>query len=273
MELRILAVVACLISLSFGGLGPNDETTILTLQNNVRSSLGVSALTWDSNAATVAQNYAQLCTYQHNADRTTQYDALTKTTVVVGENIAAGAGTPYLSASAAVNLWLDEVQYYNCTVNGCNGGQVCGHYTQSIWDTTTGVGCGAANCTINSPFQGFTDWVFWVCDYTPAGNIEGVSPIPLSDCSKVGEPLTNPQDTTTSEKIPSTEATSAQNGGSTKATSAQNGGSTEATSAQNGSSAQNGGSTDTADTVPVSASVTLYSFSVFISGLLVLLIQ
>lgn len=41
-------------------------------------------LTWDSNLATVASNWAAGCTNTHNDDRTTQYDNLAGSTDYVG---------------------------------------------------------------------------------------------------------------------------------------------------------------------------------------------
>lgn len=52
----------------------------------------------------------------------------------------------------------------------------CGHYTQIVWRNTTHVGCATKVCDKNSPFQGFTRWQFWVCNYSPPGNFVGQRP-------------------------------------------------------------------------------------------------
>jgi len=38
------------------------------------------------------------------------------------------------------------------------------------------VGCAHVSCTTNTPFSGFPDWDFSVCDFSPPGNYTGQSP-------------------------------------------------------------------------------------------------
>ena len=72
----------------------------------------------------VAQNYAEQCVFEHNADRVSQQSTFT----FVGENLAATTGpTNY---TYLVMLWYDEIQDYNFSSNTCAQGGVCGHYTQ-----------------------------------------------------------------------------------------------------------------------------------------------
>ncbi|WCJ33869.1 pathogenesis-related gene 1 [Euphorbia peplus] len=49
-----------------------------------------------------------------------------------GENLAKGSSSSF-SGTAAVNLWVQEKQYYNYTSNSCIGGNQCLHYTQVVW--------------------------------------------------------------------------------------------------------------------------------------------
>ncbi len=141
--------------------------------NQARAAVGDSPLAWDPIAAEVAQNYAAQCTFAHNANASSQYAALGGTGGL-GENIAAGAPTETPQAAAA--SWVAEEQYYDHATNSCATGQVCGHYTQIVWSTTTGVGCAHVSCTTNSPFPGYPDWDLSVCDFNPPGNSPGQAP-------------------------------------------------------------------------------------------------
>ncbi len=127
---------------------------------------------WDPSAETVAKGWAAQCNFNHNPNP----DG--------GENIYASCSnsTPVtITGTDAVSSWSAEANNYvypatggNCTSTDTTLG--CGHYTQLVWRTTTGVGCAVQQCTTNSPCGGFPDWAFVVCDYTPAGNWTGVSP-------------------------------------------------------------------------------------------------
>lgn len=133
---------------------------ITAAHNQVRANAmptpqpALPALTWSTSLGTYAQTYADKCVYQHSGGPH-------------GENIYASAGsTP--TGQSVVNEWASESANYTYSTNACKG--VCGHYTQIVWRKTTQLGCGIANCSTGSPFSGFTDWTFVVCDYDPPGN-------------------------------------------------------------------------------------------------------
>ena len=42
---------------------------------------------------------------------------------------------------AAVTAWVNEEADYHYASNTCDAGQMCGHYTQIVWATTTKLGC------------------------------------------------------------------------------------------------------------------------------------
>lgn len=73
------------------------------------------------------------------------------------------------TAADAVSSWVQEKQYYDCGSNACAAGQVCKHYTQVVWGSTTKAGCAAVACD----GQGGT---FIVCEYDPPGNLVGQRP-------------------------------------------------------------------------------------------------
>ena len=64
---------------------------------------------------------------------------------------------------AVVQAWYDEIKYYDYETNSCQEGEMCGHFTQVLWSTTTSLGCAAMSCKDASQV--------WVCEYVPAGNI------------------------------------------------------------------------------------------------------
>lgn len=62
-----------------------------------------------------------------------------------------------------VQAWYEEVKWYDYDTNSCQKGQMCGHYTQIIWNTSRKLGCAAMACKDFSQV--------WVCEYAPPGNI------------------------------------------------------------------------------------------------------
>jgi pathogenesis-related protein 1 len=119
-------------------------------------------LTWSTEAAQKAQEWADKCQFAHNPSRGN-----------LGENIA--AATPnHLTTMGVVQNWASESANYNYGTNTCTS--TCGHYTQIVWRNTTQVGCATKVCDKNSPFNGFTQWQIWVCNYSPPGNITGQRP-------------------------------------------------------------------------------------------------
>jgi hypothetical protein len=127
------------------------------------------ALTWSASAAAVAQAWADGCTYAHNPGRGA--DGTPR-----GENIAASSTGYWGTPAGVVGAWASEWPDYTYSTNACAAGKVCGHYTQLVWRATLRVGCAKAACSVNSPFAGFPNWEFYVCDYEPPGNWSGQRP-------------------------------------------------------------------------------------------------
>jgi pathogenesis-related protein 1 len=118
---------------------------------------------WASDVAATAQAYANQCVYQHSG------------APGLGENIFAGAPWGDDETTAA-QLWAGEFASYDYASNTCASGAVCGHYTQMVWRSSVEIGCGITNCSVNSPFAGFPQWTFVVCNYRPPGNFVGQRP-------------------------------------------------------------------------------------------------
>jgi uncharacterized protein YkwD len=128
-------------------------------------------VSWDPILADSAYNYLSKCVVSsgsvaHNADRTTDYQALGGTDSYVGENIYATTGNTVAPADA-VNDWMSEASKYDYTKNDLT---TAGHYTQVVWRDSVRIGCAIVNC----PNARFNNTV--LCDYAPGGNITGQKP-------------------------------------------------------------------------------------------------
>jgi hypothetical protein len=77
-----------------------------------------------------------------------------------------------------LGMWWAEKAHYDLATNTCKPGQVCGHYTQLVWSTTTKIGCAVSLCTpqktLNTP--GFT----LACELGAGGNLFGQRPYTAS---------------------------------------------------------------------------------------------
>nr|XP_055047247.1 GLIPR1-like protein 1 isoform X5 [Misgurnus anguillicaudatus] len=142
-------------------------------------------MTWDEGLAISARAWARNCVFKHNPNLQ-QPGKMHPIFTPVGENI--WAGTPYtkFKVQSAIQLWVDEDQYYNYNSNNCS--KVCSHYTQVVWADTYKVGCAAQACqngVAETTFSTVPGIVF-VCNYATAGNYAGVSPYkkgkPCSGC-------------------------------------------------------------------------------------------
>ncbi|XP_020228108.1 pathogenesis-related protein PR-1 [Cajanus cajan] len=131
----------------------------LVPQNAARALVRLRPLVWDPKLTRYAQWYAN----QRRNDC-----ALHHSNGPYGENIFWGSGTGWKPAQA-VSAWVEERQWYNYAQNSCADGQMCGHYTQVVWRSTTKVGCASVVC---SGGKG----TFITCNYDPPGNYYGERP-------------------------------------------------------------------------------------------------
>jgi pathogenesis-related protein 1 len=115
---------------------------------------------WDEHLAARARAWAQRCEFRHSK---TDY----------GENL--GARTDQADPATIVAAWADEAAHYDHRRDRCASGQVCGHYTQVVWRSSTQIGCAVARCSGGGPFGG-GEWFLSVCNYSPPGNWKGEKP-------------------------------------------------------------------------------------------------
>lgn len=172
-----------------------QQTEALNMHNTDRSlepSSNEFVMNWDVNLAARAQQYAAQCVWQHGM----LTDCAGNT---IGQNLymtwSSNGQFPALNMTNVVQSWWNERQYWNYTTATCQPNQVCGHFTQLTWSTTTAVGCGYYNCpSVYVPGgTNVTNGVFVVCDYSPAGNVVGVQPFTIgaacSNCASVTRKL------------------------------------------------------------------------------------
>lgn len=127
------------------------------------ASPSIPSLVWDATVASTAQSWADGCVFAHGGH------------VGLGQNLYGAAEGATLTLAVASNAWASEEPDYQYATNTCPGA-LCGHYTQMVWRATTQLGCGQKQCTTGSPFGGFPNWNFIVCDYNPPGNYSGQKP-------------------------------------------------------------------------------------------------
>lgn len=129
----------------------------LEVHNVYRAEVGIEDVSWSDELAASATEWAEElasdCSFEHSNGN-------------YGENLWKGTSAAF-SIKDVVDSWGEEKQHYNYGDNSCVDGEVCGHYTQIVWEATTQVGCGVATC------DGYD---VWVCQYTSQGNIVGQKP-------------------------------------------------------------------------------------------------
>ncbi|KAI9208929.1 CAP domain-containing protein [Polychytrium aggregatum] len=140
----------------------------LDAHNTARAQYGHAPLTWDNNLSQAAFAYAQ--TQAATGNGPLEHGGVP---AGAGQNLASYGGYPNaFDCHTPVAAWVSESVFYSgqaIDINNPNDFEKWGHFTAVIWPTTKTVGCGyAGDNTLQNE-------VFWVCDYFPAGNIQGVS--------------------------------------------------------------------------------------------------
>ncbi|RUS88758.1 hypothetical protein EGW08_003475 [Elysia chlorotica] len=160
------------------GFSHDEKMAMLWRHNDLRSTRQASDMMymeWDERLAESAQKWAEECDFQHSANRENLAGFK-----FVGENLY--AGTHKFDPAVVVQLWYDEVQFYDYKTRKCKG--VCGHYTQVVWATSQAVGCGVKYCPVLKRFRGISGYHV-ACHYGPGGNYVGERPYNLGEsCSK-----------------------------------------------------------------------------------------
>ncbi|OAY78572.1 Pathogenesis-related protein PR-1 [Ananas comosus] len=134
----------------------------LMAHNRIRALVGATPLRWDQHLARYARRWSdQLrsnCTMEHSRGP-------------YGENLFWGTGWDWKATDVVLN-WAEEHAFYNPANNSCLPGQVCGHFTQIVWNNTERVGCARVECAGGG--------VIITCNYDPPGNWVGERPYELA---------------------------------------------------------------------------------------------
>ena len=156
-------------------ISADEQSALVDAHNQWRARFNSPGLVWDGGLATLAQEWAdQLAAsgqFDHRPDN--QF----------GENIFMGT-TGAFPANAVVDDWGSEQANYDIPSLTCAPGAVCGHFTQLVWSKTARVGCGKATGADGNDY--------WVCNYDPAGNMQGESPFGTAQDAGPAEPAAGP---------------------------------------------------------------------------------
>ncbi|XP_071958594.1 peptidase inhibitor 16-like [Antedon mediterranea] len=130
---------------------------------------------WYEDLEESAQQWADTCNWAHGGIPSG-----------AGQNLYATTASPDSGLGiTATNAWNDEDQYYDYDTNSCATGEVCGHYTQNVWASTEGIGCGIRFCSSITGLSWQNGGNIVVCNYGPGGNIVGQRPYELGPkCSE-----------------------------------------------------------------------------------------
>jgi len=137
----------------------------------------INELFWDNGLYTVAKTYAEKCIWGHNGNRRNDLQSVSSLASFnidgpVGENLYAVSSTNVNEEQLlnGIKLWYDEYQYFHFDAQTCDSGEMCGHYTQLVWDTTRYVGCAYHHCPNGLENTGWSQATILVCNYYLAGN-------------------------------------------------------------------------------------------------------
>ncbi|MCR8558991.1 CAP family protein [Mucilaginibacter sp. BJC16-A38] len=137
-------------------ISPADAQSILDHHNKIRKEVGSPPLTWSTQLAAYAQQWADHLastnTFSHRPDNKN------------GENIFMGS-SGYTALNASEN-WYSEIKAYKYEKFTGKGGT--GHYTQMVWKNTTQIGVGVAIAANGD--------IYVVANYSPPGNYIGELP-------------------------------------------------------------------------------------------------
>jgi len=146
---------------SKGNLTQAQKDAFVNRHNFYRKEVGVAPLVWNESLANHAYEWAKhladnKCELKHRPDSGPYKDDY-------GENIAWSYNPDPVNS---VDMWGAEKKQWK---GGVVRDMSAGHYTQIIWSKTTEIGCAVVKCANGNYIT--------VCNYNPAGNYIGVSPL------------------------------------------------------------------------------------------------
>ena len=171
--MRRFLLVCCIFPALVAHAYDFSTEEMLAAHNHWRKTVGAPPLTYSTELATSAQEWANHlkdsnhCQMQHSQPEGHYGENLFWASAMEWSDGRRELQT--VSPKTVVNDWGNERTDYNYANNSCAAGKMCGHYTQLVWKSTKTVGCAVAVC------QDSLDQV-WVCRYQPPGNWIGKKP-------------------------------------------------------------------------------------------------
>lgn len=170
----------CGVGIESMGFTPEEKVAVVNKHNELRmfvasgkerrgspgpqpKAINMNLLKWDDELATVAQAWANQCTFRHDRCRDVSRFA-------VGQNIGiqSTTGVNNSNATMIIAAWYNEVKDFDRKqVSRLTVFQNVGHYTQLVWAQTLFVGCGQIRYETS---YGWNEY-YLVCNYGPAGNV------------------------------------------------------------------------------------------------------
>ncbi|XP_023554792.1 pathogenesis-related protein 1-like [Cucurbita pepo subsp. pepo] len=154
LSISLLCVLST--SIMFPSMAQDMSQDFVDAHNAARAQVGVGPIQWDETVANYARQYANQrakdCQMVHSNGP-------------YGENLAGSSAD--LSCTDAVQMWVNEKQFYDYNSNSCLGNE-CRHYTQVVWSKSVRIGCATVRCNSGGTFI--------TCNYDPPGNYEGQWP-------------------------------------------------------------------------------------------------
>jgi len=170
----LFAVVLCVVSQLAAAVAPptQEMKELLEEINQVRAYVGAKPLTWNHQVTELANSWAHKCHWEHDLSGLHAHGW--------GENLASQAPFTTDIHGMYAGWYTGECEKYvraGCPAISGSNFEAFGHYTQLIWHASKEIGCGYADCSVNSPFgSSFPHWTMLVCDFAPAGNYIGQRP-------------------------------------------------------------------------------------------------
>ncbi|OCT81378.1 hypothetical protein XELAEV_18028197mg [Xenopus laevis] len=155
---------------------------ITDIHNNFRinatpTAMNMLKMVWNDEVAKTAKDWAKTCSLNHSSP-----DLRKITNFTCGENLFMSSYPA--SWREAITAWFNEYKDFEYGKGAKTPKAVVGHYTQLMWYNTRLVACYVTEC----PAARFR--YFYVCQYSPAGNIKGKENTPYKagptcgDCPK-----------------------------------------------------------------------------------------